>query len=164
MRVCLIVAQSLNGIIGNDGVIPWSVPEDMRFFREATMGSTLIMGRRTWDSIGRALPGRKIAVVSTRYHAKQEIADVSFFASPLSALNATSTDSVFVAGGPALYRELLPKTGEVFVTLVKRLVEGDTAFDIFSLLVPTHWDLREIRPLSPEAELFHFQRLKGGKI
>ena len=161
MRVSLIVAQSLNGIIGNDGAIPWSVPEDMRFFREVTMGSTLIMGRRTWDSIARALPGRQIAVVSTTERPNKDIAGVGFFTSPSSALDAATTDSVFVAGGPRLYRELLPQTSEVFVTLVKRLVEGDTAFDIFGLLAPAVWRLRETKILSPEAELFHFQRLNG---
>jgi len=127
MIINLIAAMSSNRVIGSQGTIPWHIPEDMRHFRELTTGHTLIMGRRTYESIGRALPGRVSIIVTGQ---------ADYFAA--GCLTASSLDEalrlaapsaqVFICGGGELYRQALPLTARIYLTVIDEIVAGDTTF------------------------------------
>lgn len=119
----LVWAQSANGVIGRDGALPWHLPEDMAHFRSLTAGSTVLMGRRTWESLPprfRPLPGRRNLVLS---RTPQEGAET--FGDLGRALAAASGD-VWVIGGAAVYRAALPLAERVVVTEIREVFEGDT--------------------------------------
>ena len=129
MRVSMIVAVAGNGVIGNEGEIPWRLPEDQKFFRRTTMGHVLIYGRKTFDSIGRALPGRPNFVLTRSDPAPVE--GVDFFSdldSAIEAARASGENECFIAGGEAIYREGLAIADRVYRTVVDAEPEGDTCF------------------------------------
>jgi dihydrofolate reductase len=131
MRVSIIVAVAENGIIGRDGELPWHLSADLQHFKRITMGHTIIMGRRTWESIGRPLPGRKSIVVSRQLDYATGFEDVPRVGSLDDALQlaATAGDAeAFIIGGAELYREALSRADRLHVTRVRAQVEGDTAF------------------------------------
>ncbi|WP_163506152.1 dihydrofolate reductase [Fodinicola acaciae] len=116
-------AQSSNGVIGRDGVLPWHLPEDMAHFRTLTAGATVLMGRRTWESLPprfRPLPGRRNLVLSRR---PQD--GVETFADLSQALAAASGD-VWVMGGAAVYEAALPYADRIVVTEIQESFDGDT--------------------------------------
>ncbi|WP_245633575.1 dihydrofolate reductase [Amycolatopsis jejuensis] len=118
----LIWAQSANGVIGRDGALPWHLPEDMKRFRSLTAGSTVLMGRRTWESLPprfRPLPGRRNLVLS---RTPQD--GVETFPDLAKAL-AAATGDVWVMGGAAVYREALPFADRIEVTELREHFEGD---------------------------------------
>jgi dihydrofolate reductase len=119
----LVWAQSANGVIGRDGTLPWHLPEDMTHFRSLTTGATVLMGRRTWESLPprfRPLPGRRNGVLS---RTPQE--GVETFPDPPQALAAVSGDG-WVIGGAAVYRAALPFADRIVVTQIRELFDGDT--------------------------------------
>jgi len=124
-RITLIVARARNGVIGRDGKLPWRLPEDLAFFKRTTMGQPIVMGRRTWESIGRPLPGRRNIVVSRR---AGFLADGVETAPSLDEALRLCADSeeVFVIGGAQLYAEALPRAGRLIVTEIDADFEGDT--------------------------------------
>lgn len=129
MRISLVVAAAHNGVIGRDGEIPWRLPDDQRFFRGLTTGHCIVIGRKTFDSIGRALPGRANLVLSRRPHAPVE--GVRFFRDLASAVDwarAAGQTECFVAGGEAIYREALAIADAIYLTRVDAEPEGDTWF------------------------------------
>jgi dihydrofolate reductase len=130
MRVSLIVAAAENGVIGRSGGLPWRLSADLAAFKRRTMGHHLLVGRRTWESIARPLPGRHMLVVSRR--AGLPLPEgVRRVASPdegLEVAAAAGEDELFVAGGGELYRQLLPRAERVYLTRVLARVEGDVRF------------------------------------
>lgn len=127
MRITLVVAASDNGIIGREGRLPWHLPEDLRRFRELTMGKPVLMGRRTWESIGRPLPGRRNVVISRRPGLKIEGCEV--VPSPEGALELVAgAAEVMVIGGEAIYRHFLPLAQRIHMTRVHRTLQGDARF------------------------------------
>jgi dihydrofolate reductase len=130
-----IAAMSENRVIGNKGKIPWHIPDDFRWFKHKTMGGTLIMGRKTFESIGKPLPGRETVVVTRGASLKgvNICRDVLFLREALSGL----PEPWWICGGSEIYRQLLHRCDVLYLTRVKRTVEGDTLFppfeDIFSL-------------------------------
>ncbi len=140
-RISLIAAVARNGVIGRDGGMPWHLPEELAHFKATTMGHALVMGRRTFDSIGRALPGRRTVVVTRDpawHHAGVETAHS--FAEAISL--AGPADEVFVAGGAQIYAEALPFAHRLVLTEVDAEPEGDTRFP--------HWSRQEWREVSRE--------------
>ena len=127
MKLIIIVARAKNGVIGRGNALPWRLPEDLAHFRRTTLGHPVIMGRNTWDSIGKPLPGRRNIVVTrnARWHA----AGVER-ASSLDQAMALCADNemVFVIGGAALFADALPKADSAIVTEIGRDVDGDTFF------------------------------------
>jgi len=126
--VVLIAAVARNGVIGADGGIPWHLPADFAHFKATTLGHTLVMGRATYDSIGRPLPGRK-TIVLTRDPAWS--ADGVLVADSLPAALALARDlpgDVYVAGGAQVYAAALPLADEQVVTEVHAEPEGDTFY------------------------------------
>jgi dihydrofolate reductase len=131
MRVSLIVAVAENGVIGRGGKLPWRLSDDLRRFKRLTMGHTIIMGRRTWESIGRALPGRRMVVVTHQPNYCVNAAGIGVVNSLDEALNVATVagdDEAFVIGGAELYRAALPRADRLHVTRVHAEVGGDTYF------------------------------------
>jgi dihydrofolate reductase len=127
MRITLVVAASANNVIGRDGRLPWRLPEDMRRFRQVTVGKPVVMGRRTFDSIGQALPGRRNIVVSGQRGL--QLAGCEVAASPEAALALVRhAAEVMIIGGESLYRGLLPRADCIEMTRVHASVDGDTFF------------------------------------
>ncbi len=141
MRLSLIVAAAKNRVIGNNNQMPWHLPADFAYFKRVTNGHPIIMGRKTFESIGRPLPGRRNIVVSRNpdFHAD----GVEVVASLEQAISACKSqqgfDDAFVIGGASLYAEALPRVDRIFLTEVDAAPEGDT---LFPLLDKNQW--REI--------------------
>jgi dihydrofolate reductase len=130
-RLCLIAALAKNRVIGAGNALPWRLPEDLKHFKALTMGHPVIMGRKTFDSIGKPLPGRRNIVItrSTSFRAEGcEIAD-----SPEAALHALEdcAEEVFVIGGAELYGAFLDRADCMYLTEIDREVEGDARFPEF---------------------------------
>ncbi|MFN9480083.1 MAG: dihydrofolate reductase [Betaproteobacteria bacterium] len=127
MHVSLIVAYDRARGIGRDGRMPWRLPEDMAHFKRTTMGHPIVMGRKTWDSLGRALPGRRNLVVTRNAALRAEGAEV--FASLDAALTACAGSAeVFVIGGGEIYAQALPHADRVLATEIDAEFAADTRF------------------------------------
>lgn len=133
-QLSIIVAIARNGIIGctneeGRGALPWHLPEDMKHFKETTNGHPIIMGRKTWESLGRPLPNRRNMVISRQTNYVATGAEV--FESLPAALKAIGHVPAFVIGGAELYRQALPLAGQLIITEVGLDAEGDTSFPAF---------------------------------
>jgi dihydrofolate reductase len=127
MRISLIVAISENNIIGRDGRLPWRLSADLKRFKRLTMGHHLVMGRKTFESIGRLLPGRTTVVLTRNTDYRVEGAIVAQdFASALARISGD--DEIFVIGGREVYRIALPHGSRMYVTAVHANLDGDTLF------------------------------------
>ncbi len=113
-----------NRVIGRDNALPWRLPADLAHFKQLTMGHCLVMGRRTWESIGRVLPGRTMIVLS-RDPQFQAPGVLSARSLP-EALAMCTGDEAFIAGGASVFREALPQTGRIYMTLIDADISGDT--------------------------------------
>ena len=123
----IIVAMAKNRVIGRDNQLPWHLPADLRHFKQTTMGHPIIMGRKTYESIGRPLPGRQNIVITRNPDFQAEGCLVVH--SLQEALAAVpEAEEVFIIGGASLYREALPLADRIYLTLVDAEVEGDTFF------------------------------------
>jgi dihydrofolate reductase len=128
----LIVAMGKNRVIGANGAIPWRLPNELQLFKRVTMGHHIIMGRKTWESIGRLLPGRTTVIVTrqTGYVVPRAMVAPSLPA----AIQACRDDSeVFVIGGGELYREALPLAQRIYLTTVDAEPVGDTRMPDFDI-------------------------------
>ena len=144
-----VAAMAVNRVIGDAGRIPWHLPEDLRWFKELTMGGTLLMGRVTYESIGRPLPGRQTIVLSRREG--WQIPGVAVIRD-LSQLRQASGDSeVFVVGGAEIYRAALPYCRDLYLTEVRREVNGDSRMPVFEDVFRFSSQLRE----TPEMRIVH---------
>jgi dihydrofolate reductase len=129
-RVILVAAVAANGIIGAGGKLPWHLPEDLKHFKGLTLGHPVIMGRKTWESLGRPLPGRENIVVTRS--AGYEAPGASVAASLDAALALCAGEPVvFVIGGSELYAAALPLADGLVLTEIQRDYEGDTRFPAF---------------------------------
>ena len=127
--LALVVAVSRNGVIGRDGGLPWHLPEDLKHFRRNTVGHAIVMGRKTWDSIGRPLPGRRNIVITRNQEFQLEGAEVVHSLEEAVALAREGGDSEpRIIGGASLYEAALPLATRIFLTEVDLEVEGDTFF------------------------------------
>ena len=134
-KLVLIVAMARNRVIGKDGNLPWRLPEDLKRFRSLTMGHPIIMGRKTYDSIGRALPGRRNIVVSRQRNLAIE--GVETATSLPAALEMTSgADKVFVIGGEQIYQAALPMADRIELTRIEADFDGDV---LFPEIDPAQW-------------------------
>jgi dihydrofolate reductase len=156
-----IAAMSENRVIGAGGKIPWHIPEDFRWFKHKTMGGTLIMGRKTFESIGRALPGRKTVVVTRGEFTAPGIEIVQDLQGYVrdAASNATrpaahgssnGTQALngarWVCGGADIYRQLLPECQLIYLTQVKHKMDGDTFMPMFE----SSFELQQVIHDTPE--------------
>ena len=126
-RIYLVAAVASNGIIGADGKLPWHLPEDLKHFKSLTLGHPIIMGRKTWQSLGKALPGRENIVVTRR--AGYDAPGAAVANSLEAALALCAGEPVaFVIGGHRLFVESLPIASGLVLTEIHRDYEGDTSF------------------------------------
>ncbi|MGN6553793.1 MAG: dihydrofolate reductase [Verrucomicrobiota bacterium] len=145
-----IAAMSLNRVIGAGNQIPWHLPEDFKWFKQMTTGQVIVMGRKTFESIGRPLPNRETIVLSR-----------SAFQHPgvktLSALDQIDLENearqVFICGGAQIYEQALPLCSDLYLTLVKREVEGDAFFPKFE----DRFELAEEIRDTAEFKILHYR-------
>ena len=130
MKIILIAAMAKNRVIGRDNSIPWHIPGEQQRFKGITMGHTLIMGRKTFESIGRPLPGRKTVIITRNREYRAAGCLVAQNLSAAIALCPTE-ETVFIAGGGEIYREALPLAESIYLTVLDREVAGDTLFPEF---------------------------------
>ena len=133
LPLVIMVAVAENGVIGKDNGLSWRLPSDMKRFRRVTMGKPLIMGRKTFQSVGRPLPGREIVVVTRDksfgvdgVHVVHSPQDAVVKAEGLAA--SMGANEIIVAGGADIYASLLPQTSRIDLTRVHAMIEGDVAF------------------------------------
>ncbi len=127
--ISLIVAYDKNRVIGNNGRIPWNIPGEQKRFRDLTIGNVVIMGRRTFEEIGRPLPGRTTIVISK---SADFTGENCFTARSLSeAIKIAGDRDIFISGGAALYAEALPLCERLYITEIDSEFEGDTFFPFF---------------------------------
>ena len=136
MKIALICAMSDNRVIGKGNSLPWHLPEDLKYFKRTTMGNSIIMGRKTWESIGRILPGRKNIVITR--NPKLQVEGIEMANSLLEAIKLAGkaaiidrSEEAFVIGGAEIYKEALPIAHRFYLTRVHAEVEGDTFFSEF---------------------------------
>jgi dihydrofolate reductase len=129
MKVSIIVAMAANRVIGRDGDLPWKLPADLKRFKRLTMGHHLIVGRKTWESIGRPLPGRHMVVVTRRDdYAPEGVQVAGSVEAAIEVARAAGDDEAFIGGGAAIYREALERADRLYVTRIHEAVAGDTLF------------------------------------
>lgn len=151
MKVYIIAAVASNGVIGRDGKLPWHYPEDLKHFKTVTTGHAVVMGRKTWESIGKPLPNRR-NIVLTRNAAYPLPAGVERYDTLDAALDASRTrkqEKAFVIGGEQVFAEALKKADGMYLTHVEQSVEGDSRFPAWD---PGEW--REIRRESGQGIAF----------
>lgn len=129
MNISLIVAQSTNRVIGVDGQLPWRLPDDLRRFRDLTMGKPIIMGRATWESIGRPLPGRQNIVMSRNADLVAPGCEVANSVDDALRLAGDSPE-VMVIGGGHVYRAFLAMAKKIYLTTVDVELAGDAYFPV----------------------------------
>ena len=130
MSVSIVAAVARNGVIGAGGGLPWHLPDELRLFKETTMGHVLVMGRRTYESVGRPLPGRTTVVVTRDREWSPGVDEVLVAHGVEEALERARglADEVFVVGGGELYDAALPRADRLLLTFVDQEPEGDTTF------------------------------------
>lgn len=141
--VHLIVAVAENGVIGRDGDMPWRLSTDLKRFKALTMGKPIVMGRKTWDSLGRPLPGRANIVITRDHSFSVEGAIVVHSLSEALGIarehaQKTGAGSVFVIGGGEIFRDALPLAQKIYATKIQASIEGDTYFPAFD---PKSWQV-----------------------
>lgn len=154
-RLQAVVAMASNRVIGRDGDLPWRLPEDLRWFKRLTLGHPVLMGRRTMESLPRALPGRRNLVVSRQ----MSEAPPGFELAPdcETALARLAGETlVSVIGGAQIYRELMPRCGEVYLSYVYEPHEGDTRLAPFE----EGFRLEEVLHRDEDFELRRYRRIE----
>ena len=147
MRLSAIVAMATNRCIGRDNTLPWRLPADLKRFKQLTLGHTLIMGRKTYESIGRPLPGRTMVVVTRQKDYAPEGVKVVHSVDEALAL-ARGDSEVFIAGGAELYAQTMDRVERLYLTRIERAFPGDTYFPEVDL---SGWRLIEGEHHAPES-------------
>jgi len=149
-----IAAMSLNRVIGRGKTIPWHLPEDFKWFKETTMGHVLAMGRRTYESIGRPLPGRETVVLTRNPCSVTGVRTLDSLEA-LGQAEAYRDRTIFICGGAEIYAQALDQCADLYLTRVKREVEGDAFFPEFESIFDSGEILRE----SEAFDIVHYRRL-----
>ncbi len=130
MRLSIIVAMDDQQLIGKDNALPWHLPADLAYFKKATTGKTVLMGRKTHESIGRALPNRRNVVISRNADFQAEGCEVVASIDEALAL-AKDDEEVMVMGGASFYQQMLPSADRLYITQIEGTFEGDAHFPEF---------------------------------
>jgi dihydrofolate reductase len=132
-KLSIIAALSKNRVIGKDNKIPWHLPLDMKHFKDLTTGHTLIMGRKTFESMGKPLPNRTNIVITRNQDYKPEgIVVVNSFSQALLKAQETEFNEIFIAGGGEIYAESINLVDRLYLTLIEKEIPGDTFFPEYS--------------------------------
>ncbi|MFT5850171.1 MAG: dihydrofolate reductase [Colwellia sp.] len=143
----MIVAHADNRIIGKDNNMPWHLPADLAYFKKTTLGKPIIMGRKTYESIGRPLPGRQNIVISRDQNYRADGVD-SATSVEQALLLAGEVDEVMVIGGGAIYSHCLPLANRLYITHIKADIDGDTQFPEYNTV--EDWQLTSSVKLSAD--------------
>lgn len=152
-----IAAMAENRVIGSGNKIPWHFSEDFKWFKQTTLGHTLLMGRKTFESIGRPLPGRTTLVLSrseVQFPGTTRVTDWKNI--PAELIHG----DLFVAGGAEIYSQTLPYCSDLFLTLIKSQPEGDVFFPEFETL----FTQRELIRDTPDFAIYHYRNLTPKKL
>ncbi len=155
MKVYHVAAMAKNRVIGKDNKLPWHFPEDLKFFKQLTTGHTIIMGRKTYESIGRPLPNRTNFVLSRN---AQNYPGVQTFQSLDESLREVKTEKVFIIGGAELYKQTIDKADGIYLTRIDREYAGDA----FYPEIPDSFDEVEIQGLreaDPKIEAVYYEKV-----
>lgn len=134
MKISIVVAIAENGAIGIENRLPWRLSSDLKNFKKLTSGHAILMGRKTYESIGKPLPKRRNLVISRDPTYSAEGCEVfQSIEAAIEAAQAQAETEVFVIGGAQIYRQILPKADKIYLTKVKATVEGDAFFEIDNL-------------------------------
>ena len=139
MEKCIIVAIADNNAIGRNNELLWHISEDLRFFKRTTLGSPVIMGRKTFESIGRALPGRVNIVVSRGFSTGEEVEVVNSLEDAFAVAEDTNLEKCFVIGGGQIYAQALDFADRLVVTHVHTMIEDADTF--FPAINPEIWNV-----------------------
>ncbi|WP_397381203.1 dihydrofolate reductase [Prosthecobacter sp.] len=151
-RLIAIVAMSSNRVIGREGKLPWHFPEDLKFFKRTTLGHPILMGRATFDSIGRPLPGRQNIVLSHTMAPREGVTVIRSAAELPQVCGEAET--VFVIGGARVFEELLPQCDGLYLTFITQEYEGDVLLPPFEHL----FRLKEVVGQFEDLEFRYYER------
>ena len=129
--ICMIAAMTKDGVIGHENKLLWHIPEELKHFKETTSGQTVIMGRKTFESIGRALPNRHNIVISSTATSLGGVTVCKNLGDALAAARAWDTD-IYVIGGASVYAQAIPYAEKLIISYVKGVYEGDAKFPAIS--------------------------------
>lgn len=162
MIISMIAAMANNRVIGKDNQMPWHLPADFAWFKRSTMGKPVVMGRKTYDSIGRPLPGRLNIVISR--DANLEIEGVTTVTSIEKALELVSdVEEVMIIGGGKIYLDFLTRADRLYLTHIDLDVEGDTQFPDYEAVA--NWEILESTSFSPdEVNQYHYRFVIYNKL
>ncbi len=131
--ISFIVAMDRNHVIGFNNQMPWHLPNDLKFFKETTTGNTIVMGRKTFESIGRVLPNRKHIVLTKSNNNFPDEVEVVQDIESIIQLSESNDEELFVIGGGNIFKQLLPYADKLYVTLINETFEGDVFFPNISM-------------------------------
>lgn len=160
MKLSIIVAAAHNGIIGHNNELPWRLPQDLQYFKATTMGKPVIMGRKTYESIGKPLPGRTNIVITRQkdWHGAEGVLVSNSINEAIAVAEKTISglvnppEEAMVIGGAEIYREALPLTERIYLTKIEVDVQGDASFPALN---PDEWHLASITDGDEFAPLKH---------
>lgn len=154
MRLSAITAVARNNVIGKNNALPWHLPADMRFFKNTTMGHVVIMGRKTYESFKRALPGRtNIVITRQKDYALSDAIVVHSLQEAIERASAIEEEEAFILGGAQIYGQSLPLLDRLYLTRIYEDFEGDTVFPDFDA---EKWEMTAIEPHEPDEKNKHF--------
>ncbi len=160
MTLTLLAAVARNGIIGRENGLPWRLPDDLRRFRTLTLGKTVVMGRKTYESLPGSLPGRHSIVVSRDQGFAAAPHDIEVARSLEEALARARSTEIFIIGGASLYRQTLDRADRLYLTQIDADIEGDSSFPAYD---PQDWELVADEPHMADdrhAHAFRFLKLE----
>ncbi len=158
-EIIMVVAIAENGVIGRDGKLPWHLPSDLKHFKKTTMGYPLVMGRKTYESIGRPLPGRD-NIVLTRDRSRHFPGCLTMYSLQEALAYCDTQEKVFVIGGADIFDLAFPHTDTIIVTALKREVEGDVYFPAIDRNLYRVADRVEYNEEEPYS-IIRYERIKG---
>lgn len=156
-RLVAIVAMSSNRVIGREGKLPWHYPDDLKFFKKTTLGHPILMGRATFDSIGKPLPGRQNIVLSRSMEPREGLTVIRDVAELTTVCPADST--IFVIGGAQVFADLLPRCDELYLTHITPEYEGDVFLPPFENL----FSMNEIIEQNGDLEFRRYKKIRDVK-
>ncbi|MCX6927729.1 MAG: dihydrofolate reductase [Verrucomicrobia bacterium] len=148
-----IAAMSLNRVIGAGNRIPWHLPEDFKWFKQMTTGQVIVMGRKTFESIGKPLPNRTTLVLTRSSVPIPGVRTLSDLRQLDPADPALAGHEIFICGGAQVYQQALPLCSDLYLTLVQRVVDGDTLFPLFE----GQFKLMRELLVRPEFKILHYR-------
>lgn len=150
--------MSLNRVIGHNNAIPWHLPEDFKWFKKTTTGQVLVMGRKTFQSVGRPLPNRTTIVLTRSTDPIPGVLTVRNLQQIDPNAPEIAGREIFICGGAQVYAEALPHCSDLYLTLVQRIVEGDTFFPPFE----DQFELIQVLLETPDFKVLHYRRRLQG--